>query len=49
MKDLKSAILLFIVFTVICGGIYPAVVTGLAHAFSRNRPTEALSRTETGG
>ena len=32
MKDIKPAILLFIVFTVICGGIYPAVVTGLAHA-----------------
>jgi len=32
MKDLKPAILLFIIFTVICGGIYPAVVTGLAYA-----------------
>ncbi len=36
MKELKSAILLFIVFTVICGGIYPAVVTGIASvAFPR--------------
>lgn len=32
MKDLKPAILLFIIFTVICGGIYPAVVTGVAYA-----------------
>jgi K+-transporting ATPase ATPase C chain len=32
MKDIKPAILLFIIFTVICGGIYPAVVTGLAYA-----------------
>ncbi len=32
MKDLKSAILLFIIFTIICGGIYPAVVTGIAYA-----------------
>jgi len=32
MKDLKPAILLFIMFTIICGGIYPALVTGLAHA-----------------
>ncbi len=32
MKDLKPAILLFIAFTVICGGIYPAVVTGVAYA-----------------
>jgi len=30
MKDIKPAILLFILFTIICGGIYPAVVTGLA-------------------
>lgn len=32
MKDIKSAILMFIVFTVICGGIYPLVVTGMAQA-----------------
>ena len=30
MKDLKSALLMLLVFTVICGGIYPAVVTGIA-------------------
>lgn len=32
MKDIKPAILLFILFTIICGGIYPALVTGIAHA-----------------
>ena len=32
MKDLKPAILMLIVFTIICGGIYPAVVTGIAQA-----------------
>jgi len=32
MKELKPAILMFIVFTIICGGIYPAVVTGVAYA-----------------
>lgn len=32
MKDIKPAILLFIIFTVICGGIYPALVTGLSQA-----------------
>ncbi len=32
MKELKPAILMFIVFTIICGGIYPAVVTGIAYA-----------------
>lgn len=30
MKDIKPAILMLIVFTIICGGIYPAVVTGIA-------------------
>ncbi len=30
MKDLKPAILLFLVFTIICGGVYPALVTGIA-------------------
>lgn len=32
MQDIKSAILLVIVFTVICGGVYPALVTGAAYA-----------------
>lgn len=32
MKEIKPAIMLFIVFTVLCGGIYPALVTGVAHA-----------------
>ena len=30
MKEIKSAIMMFVVFTVICGGLYPAVVTGIA-------------------
>jgi K+-transporting ATPase ATPase C chain len=30
MKDLKPAILMLVVFTFLCGGIYPVVVTGLA-------------------
>ena len=32
MKDIKPAIMMLIIFTIICGGIYPAVVTGIAHA-----------------
>lgn len=32
MKDLRTAILLFIIFTAICGGIYPLAVTGAAQA-----------------
>lgn len=30
MKELKPAILFFVLFTIICGGAYPAVVTGIA-------------------
>ncbi len=32
MKDIRPAILLLVIFTIICGGIYPAVVTGVAYA-----------------
>jgi potassium-transporting ATPase KdpC subunit len=32
MKEIKPAILFFVIFTIICGGIYPAVVTGIAYA-----------------
>jgi potassium-transporting ATPase KdpC subunit len=37
MKDIKPAILLFFIFTIICGGIYPAVVTGMAQALFPNQ------------
>jgi K+-transporting ATPase ATPase C chain len=30
MKELKPAILIFVVFTIICGVIYPAAITGIA-------------------
>jgi K+-transporting ATPase ATPase C chain len=30
MKELKPAILFFIIFTILCGGIYPALVSGIA-------------------
>jgi K+-transporting ATPase ATPase C chain len=32
MKEIKPAILMLIVFTIICGGIYPAIVTGIVQA-----------------
>lgn len=30
MQDLKTALVMFMAFTIICGGIYPAIVTGIA-------------------
>lgn len=30
MQDLKTAILLVVIFTLLCGGLYPLVVTGVA-------------------
>jgi K+-transporting ATPase ATPase C chain len=32
MKEIKPALMMFIAFTVICGGIYPAMVTGISQA-----------------
>jgi K+-transporting ATPase ATPase C chain len=32
MKEIRPAILMLLLFTVICGGVYPAVVTGIAQA-----------------
>jgi potassium-transporting ATPase KdpC subunit len=32
MKELRPALMMFILFTLICGGIYPSVVTGIACA-----------------
>ena len=33
MKELRPALMIFVLFTLICGGVYPAVVTGAARAF----------------
>lgn len=32
MRELRPAFILFVLFTVICGGVYPALVTGVAYA-----------------
>ena len=37
MKEIKPAILMFILCTILCGGIYPAVVTGLAQTLFPNQ------------
>lgn len=42
MKDIKPAILLFVLFTIICGGIYPALVTGVAYALFPNQAKGSL-------
>ncbi len=42
MKELKPALLLFFVFTVICGGIYPAVMTGIASVIFPNQAAGSL-------
>ena len=48
MKELKPAILMFIVFTVICGGIYPAVVTGIASVTFPRQATGSFITDKTG-
>ena len=30
MKELRPAVMMFVLLTIICGGVYPAIVTGLA-------------------
>jgi potassium-transporting ATPase KdpC subunit len=48
MKDIKPAILLFIIFTIICGGIYPAVVTGVANALFPKQATGSILSDKSG-
>lgn len=48
MKELKPALLLFLAFTVLCGGIYPAVVTGIAQAFFPQQANGSFIADKTG-
>ncbi|MBI5558163.1 MAG: potassium-transporting ATPase subunit KdpC [Deltaproteobacteria bacterium] len=48
MKDIKPAILLLTLFTVICGGLYPAVVTGLAQTFFPEQAHGSFIKDQTG-
>lgn len=42
MKEIRPALLMLVLFTVICGGIYPAVVTGIAHAIFPEQATGSM-------
>ncbi|MEW6218881.1 MAG: potassium-transporting ATPase subunit KdpC [Thermodesulfobacteriota bacterium] len=48
MQDLKPAILLVLVLTVLCGGIYPALVTGAAQALFPEQAAGSLIRDQRG-
>ncbi len=42
MKELKSALLMCLLFTVLCGGLYPAVVTGIAQTIFPHQANGSL-------
>ena len=42
MKELKPAILMCLLFTLLCGGLYPAVVTGIAQALFPHQANGSL-------
>ena len=48
MKDLKPAILMFLVFTLICGGIYPDVVTGISQVLFPHQANGSLIMDQSG-
>lgn len=48
MKELKSAVLLLIACTILCGGLYPAIVTGVAQLAFPHQANGSLIRDEGG-
>jgi len=48
MKEIKPAILMLLVFTVLCGGIYPAIVTGIAETVFPHQANGSFIRDTSG-
>ncbi len=48
MKEIKPALFMLLLFTVVCGGIYPAVVTGLAQLLFPHQALGSLITDSTG-
>ena len=48
MKTIQSALLLFLVFTLLLGGLYPAAVTGCAHLFFPGQAAGSLIADQNG-
>lgn len=48
MKEIKPALFMLLLFSIICGGIYPAVVTGLARLLFPNQAGGSLLTDSTG-
>lgn len=48
MKEIKTAISMLIIFTVICGGIYPAAVTGIAQTLFPQQANGSFINAESG-
>ena len=44
MKEIRPALLMLLLFSIICGGIYPALVTGLAQVLFPPRPRQFNQR-----
>ena len=42
MKEIRPALLMLLLFSILCGGIYPAVVTGLAQVLFPHQATGSL-------
>ena len=46
-SELRSAVMVTLALAVVCCGLYPLVVFGIAQVFSTTRPTAASSWTPT--